>query len=228
MIQANGVTFISPAEAAQRLGVTPRRVYALAKGNRLRAERIGGRLLIDRDGVEARIAGASAAGRPFSPRRAWALLLLAAGDNPPGLDPSTKSKLRRLLRERDLWSMRARFADRAERGGFRAHSSDLPRIEADPGVVRTGARNAAAAGLGLVASDAPVELYLDRRTADQLIRRFRLRRNPRPNVILRVVTDEVRRWLQEPIAPRTAIALDLAEDRDPRSRQIARGVLSRS
>jgi len=93
MIQANGITFLSPAEAADRLGVTQRRIYALINENRLRAERVGGRLLIDRDDVEVRASsGASNAGRPFSPRRAWALLLLAAGDNPPGLDATTKSK----------------------------------------------------------------------------------------------------------------------------------------
>jgi excisionase family DNA binding protein len=73
MIQANGITLISPAEAAQRLGVTPRRVYALVGENRLRSERIGGRLLIDRDDVDAHAAGAQAVGRPFSPRRAWAM-----------------------------------------------------------------------------------------------------------------------------------------------------------
>jgi len=227
MIQANGVTLVSPAEAARRLGVTPRRIYALVSENRLRSERIGGRLLIDRDDVDARATGGRAVGRPFSPRRAWAMLLLAAGQDPPGIDPSTRSKLRRILRERDLWSMRARFVERAERRPFRAHSSDLGRIETEANVVRTGARHAAAAGLGLVASDAPVELYVDRKTADRLVKRYRLAPSTRPNVLLRVVPDEVRRWLTDSLAPRPAIALDLAEDRDPRSQQVAREALSR-
>lgn len=227
MIQANGTTLISPADAARRLGVTPRRVYALVSENRLHAERIGGRLLIDREDVDARAAGAWAVGRPFSPRRAWAMILLAAGETPPGVDASTRSKLHRLLRERDLWSMRARFADRAERRQFRAHSSDLSRIEKESGVVQSGARHAAAAGLGLVASDAAVELYLDRKTAESLVKRYRLVPSARPNVLLRVVPDEVRRWLTDSIAPLPAVALDLAEDRDPRSQQVAREVLSR-
>jgi excisionase family DNA binding protein len=227
MIQANSMSLISPAEAAKRLGVTPRRVYSLVRENRLHAERIGGRLLIDRDDVEARAMGSSAVGRPFSPRRAWALLLLAAGDDPRGLDPSTKSKLRRILRDRDLWSIRARFADRAARRLLRAHSSDLPRIEAEPGVVRTGARHAAAAGIGLVASDSPLELYVDSKTVDRLVKRYRLVTSQQPNIILRVVTSEVRAWLTGPLAPAPAIALDLAEDRDPRSQQVAREVLSR-
>jgi excisionase family DNA binding protein len=226
MIQANGVTLISPAEAARRLGVTPRRIYSLVGEKRLRAERIGGRLLIDRDDVDARAAGGRAVGRPFSPRRAWAMLLLADGQEPPGLDASTRSKLRRLLRERDLWSMRARFVGRAERLPFRAHSSDLPRIDAEPGVVRTGARHAATAGLGLVASDARVELYVDRKVADRLVKRYRLAPSARPNVLLRVVPDDIRGWLTGSVAPRPVMALDLAEDRDPRSQQVAREVLS--
>jgi excisionase family DNA binding protein len=226
MIQANGIHVISPAEAARRLGVTPRRVYSLVGENRLRSERIGGRLLIDRDDVDARAAGARAVGRPLSPRRAWAMLLLADGQDPLGLDASTRSKLRRLLRERDLWSMRARFVGRAERLPFRAHSSDLPRIDAEPGVVRTGARHAAAAGLRLVASDARVELYVDRKTADRIVKRYRLAPSSRPNVLLRIVPDEVRRWLTGSVAPRPVMALDLAEDRDPRSQQVAREDLS--
>jgi hypothetical protein len=78
-----------------------------------------------------------------------------------------------------------------------------------------------------VASDAPVELYVDAATADRLIARYRLRPSDSPNVILRVVPDEVRRWLSGPIAPRAAVALDLAEDRDPRSQTVAHDELAR-
>jgi len=227
MIQASNIALLSPAEAAQRLGITPRRVYALVRANRLRAQRIGGRLLINRDDVDARVAGAPAVGRPFSPRRAWALLLLAVGENPRGIDASTKSRLRRLLRDRDLWSMRGKLVDRAERRDLRAHSSDIAKIDAEPGVVRTGARCAAEAGIGLVAPDATLELYVDDATADRLIERFRLTPSPRPNVVLRVVSDEVRAWLHGPLAPRPAIALDLADDPDSRAQDMARAALSR-
>lgn len=227
MIQASDVPLLSPTEAAQRLGITPRRVYALVRANRLRAQRIGGRLLINRDDVDARVAGAPAIGRPFSPRRAWALILLVAGEDPGGIDASTKSKLRRVLRDRDLWSMRAKFVDRAEKLSLRAHSSDIVKMDAEPGVVRTGARCAAEAGLGLVAPDAPLELYVDRATADRLIKRYRLAPSPRPNVVLRIVPDEVRAWLHGPLAPRPAIALDVADDLGPRAQDVAREALSR-
>lgn len=219
--------YLSPAEAAQRLRVTPRRVYALVKEDRLRAERVGGRLLIDRGDVEARAVSGANVGRPFSARRAWALILIAAGDEPNDIDASTRSKLRRLLRERDLWSIRARLASRSQRWLLRAHSSDLARIEAEPGVIGTGARHAVEIGLGLVAPDAPVEMYLDRATADRLVDRYRLAPSGQPNVIFRVLPGEVGSWVRGPLAPWPAIALDLAEDQDPRSQQVAREVLSR-
>jgi hypothetical protein len=123
--------------------------------------------------------------------------------------------------------MRARLIGRSQRRPLRAHSSDLARIEAEPGVVRTGARYAADAGLGLVAPDAPLEFYLNETMADRLVERYRLAPSPRPNVVLRVVPAEVFPWLDGPIAPRPAIALDLAEDRDPRSQEVARAILER-
>jgi len=227
MVDAIGADWLSPAEAADRLGVSPRRVYALIDEGRLRGERVGGRILIHRDEVEARAGGAPANGRPFSARRGWALLLLAAGLDPAGLAPDARSKLRRMLRERDLWAMRARFATRAERRVLLAHTSDLARIAADPGVVRTGAAAAADAGLPLVAPGAPLELYVDAVTAERLIGRYRLTPSARGNVTLRVVPDEVRAWLSGPVAPWPAVALDLAEDGDPRSRNVARAALER-
>lgn len=227
MIQASNSILLSATEAAERLGITPRRVSALVRDGRLRAQRIGGRLLIDGDDVDARNAVGPAVGHPFSPRRAWGLILLAAGVD-PSVDLPTKSKLRRLLRERDLWSMRGRLVNRAEGHDLRAHSSDIARIGAEPGLVRTGGRAAADAGFGLIAPDAPLEAYVDQSTADRLIERYRLAPSPRPNVVLRVVSDEVRSWLTGPLAPRPAIALDIAEDLDPRSQEVARSALSPS
>lgn len=228
MVDALSADWLSPAEAAHRLGVSPRRVYALVDDGHLRAERVGGRLLLRRDSVEARASGAVANGRPFSARRGWALLLMAAGLDPVGLAPDARSKLRRVLRERDLWGLRARFGTRAERRVLRAHPSDLARIAGDPAVVRSGAGAAADAGLSLVAPGAPLELYVDAATAERLIERYRLSPSPRGNVTVRVVPDEVRAWLTGSVAPWPAVALDLAEDGDPRSRDVARVALSRS
>jgi excisionase family DNA binding protein len=226
VIEESASDWISSAEAAGRLGLTSGRVRELIASGALRARRVGNRFLVSRNDVDARASGGAAVGRPFSPRRAWALILLASGLVPPGLDPVTLSKLRRVLREKDLWSIRPRFASRAERRELRAHSSDLARIEAEPGVVLTGARHAAAAGFSLIASDAPVEIYLDVPTAERLVAQYRLSPSDRPNVVFHVVPSEVRSWINGPVAPRPAVALDLADDRDPRSQQVAREFLA--
>ncbi|MBI2780767.1 MAG: helix-turn-helix domain-containing protein [Chloroflexi bacterium] len=227
MVEESGRSYITPAGAAQRLGISPRRVYELAKANRLVSIRLGGRLLITAHSVDALAGGGERVGRPLSPRRAWGLILLASGEDPRALDPVTKSKLRRMLRERDLWSIRARLSGRATKERLRAHPSDLRRIEAEPALVRTGPRFAHDAGIQLVASDATPEYYVDPETAASLIGRYRLSSSSDPNVILRVVPAEVWPWLSHAVAPRVAVALDVAEDGDARSRNAAQSVLAR-
>lgn len=226
MIEESGRSYISPAGAAQQLGISPRRVYELAKANRLVSIRLGGRLLIAAHSVDALAGGGQRVGRPLSPRRAWGLILLASGEDPHALDPVTKSKLRRMLRERNLWSIRARLSGRAAKQGLRAHPSDLRRIDADPALVRTGPRFAHEAGIPLVASDATSEYYVDPKTAALLISRYRLSSSSDPNVIFRVVSAEVWPWLSHAVAPRVAVALDVAEDGDARSRNAAQSVLA--
>ncbi|MEO7229866.1 MAG: hypothetical protein ABIZ30_04650, partial [Candidatus Limnocylindrales bacterium] len=169
-----------------------------------------------------------AVGRPFSARRAWALIMLAAGKTPDGIDASTRSKLRRQLRDHDLWSIRSKLVKRGQRITLRAHSSDVARLESEPGATQTGARCAVEAGLRLLAPNAPLELYVDQAMADRLVRKYRLVASRQPNVILRIVSDEVRAWISGPLAPRQAIALDLAEDLDPRAQDVAREALSGS
>lgn len=226
MVEARLAEWMSTTEAASTLGVTRQRVGALVRNGLLRSLRVGNQTLVRRDDVEGRVELGPGSGRRYSPRRAWALILLADGIVPPGIDGPTRSRLRSVGRRQQLWHIRARLASRAERRDFRAHSSDLERLSTEVGVVRTGSRFAAEAGLGLLASDAPVELYVDPATAQRLEDRYRLRPSGDPNVVLRVLPDEVRGWLTEPVAPRTAVALDLAEDRDPRSQDVARRVLA--
>lgn len=219
--------WLTSADAAERLSLSPARVRDLIAAGALRAHKVGGSYLVSRADVEGRAGGDHPAGRPFSARRAWALILLASGSTPAGVDPSTATKLRRALRERDLWSLRPRLSRRAERLSLRAHSDDLRRIEAEAGLVVTGARAAAEAGLDLIAPEAPLEGYVDRETVRRLVGRYRLEPSDSPNVILLVVPDEVAGWLVGPAAPAVAIALDVADDVDSRSRDAAREWLSR-
>ncbi len=230
MVEEIDGDWMSTADAAAALGVTADRVRQLVASGVLDARRVGGRYLVRRDGVEARIDTGARPGRAYSPRRAWALILLAGGAtrrHAPGVDAVTLSKLRAVLRGRDLWSLRSRLGARAQCRDLRAHSSDLARIEAEDGVVLTGARHAREAGLDLVAPDAPVEAYVDASTADRLAARYALRPSARANVRLRVLPPGVEGWLEGRIAPRLAVALDLAGDRDPRAQAAARDALER-
>jgi excisionase family DNA binding protein len=227
MVSEIDADWMSTAGAAEALDLTADRVRQLIASGALDSRRVGGRYLVRRDDVEARSRDGAPPGRRYSPRRAWGLILLAGGDSPPDLDPVTLSKLRAVLRDRDLWSLRSRLGNRAERRDLRGHSSDLARLESEDGVVLTGARHAREAGLGLVAPDAPVEIYVDESTADRLTARYALRPSERPNVRLRVLPPGVVGWLKGRIASRLAVALDLAEERDPRARAAARGALER-
>jgi len=225
MVKEIDADWMSTAEAAEALGLTADRVRQLVAAGAIGSRRISGRYLVRRDDVEARLEAAPPAGRPYSPRRAWALVLLAGGVTPAGLDPVTLSKLRGVLRNRSLWQIRSRLGNRAVRRDLRAHSSDLERLEAEEGVLLTGARHAPDVSLGLVAPDAPVELYVDAATADRLVARYALRPSERPNVRLRVLPPGVSRWLAGRVVPRLALALDLADDRDPRAQAVARQAL---
>lgn len=222
MIRASADDYLSPVEAGHRLDVTPRRIYQLVAHGLLRAERVGGRLLIHREDVDARVGLEIKSGRPFSPRRAWGLLLLAAGQDPHQLDSATRSKLRRLLRERSVWSLRSRLGSRAARHAVRAHSSDLPKIMAEAGAIPTGARYAAEAGLNLIAPNALLELYVTGNVARKLGMKYRLEESKDANLVLRVLPVSVEGWLTGNLAPRPAVALDVAESGDSRSRQVAR------
>jgi excisionase family DNA binding protein len=227
MVEARLSDWMSVTEAAAALGLTRQRVGKLVRDGALRSRRLGHQTLVRRDDVDARSELRPAGGRRYTPRRAWALILLADQIVPPGLDAPTVSRLRSVARRQDLWEIRARLASRAERRDLRAHRSDLARLAVEDGTVRTGPRSAPDVGIGLVAPEAPVELYVDAVTARGLEHRYSLRPSDDPNVVLRIVPDEVRAWLTEPVAPRSAVALDLAEDHDPRSQQAAKEALSK-
>jgi excisionase family DNA binding protein len=220
------VDLLAPSDAAAKLGVSVRRVYELIASGRLRAERIGHRLLVDRSAVDAWDRVRSSGGQPFSPRRAWGLLALADDEPAPWLDPVSRSKLRAILRERSLRELRNRLERRAERHAFRSHPSDLRRLASEPGVMRSGASAAHEVGIDLVASDF-LDAYVSAREFDRLVRRYRLRPSREPNVILRRLPDLAFGWRSRAVAPASAVVIDLAEEPDPRSQEAAERALQR-
>lgn len=220
------IDLLAPSDAAAELGVSVRRVYDLIASGRLPADRIGHRLLVDRAAVGAWDKARSPGGQPFSPRRAWGVMALADSEPVPWLDPVSRSKLRAILRSRSLRDLRSRLERRGEKHAFRAHPSDLRRLASEPALMRSGASAAHDVGAQLIASDF-LDAYVPRRKFDRLVRRYRLRASRDPNVILRRLPDVAFGWESRAVAPAAAVAVDLAEESDPRSLEAAELLLRR-
>jgi hypothetical protein len=201
-------------------------VRALAVHGQLPASKVGGRWLIERAAVEGRRRQGAPGGRPFAPHNAWALLLLASGEDVEGIDPSVRSRLRRALALEGLEKLGPRLARRAESRFFSAHPGEISYLLEDPALVRSGISAAGAYGFDLV-SGQEADGYL----REGALRKFAAGHALSPagsegNVRLRVVPEEAWRFLSgAPIAPVAAVALDLAEDPDSRSARAGRAAL---
>lgn len=193
---------------------------------RLPGVKIGDRWLVERSAVERRLSQGAVSGRPYAPHNAWALLLLASGEDVGGLDPSVRSRLRRALELEGLKKLAPRLNRRAELHRFSAHPGEVSYVLEDPALVRSGISAAGAHGFDLV-SGAEVDGYLPESKLKKFAQSHALSPSgPESNVCLRLVPAKAWRLLQgAPIAPITAVALDLAEDSDPRSNKAGQDAL---
>lgn len=209
---------ISIPEAARSLKLSAARVRVMASRGQLPATKIGNRWLVERGAVEQLRNRKAPRGRRFTSRNAWALLMLASGEDAPRLDPSVRSRLRRALALEGLGSLAPRLRDRSRTSMYRAHPGEIAYILEDEALVPSGISAAASLKIGLLAN----------READGYIAKSQLQRfidehalspgGVDGNVRLRVVSDEV--WQDiagRSIAPRAVVALDLAEEPDARS-----------
>ncbi len=212
-------------DAARLLGLSPQRIRALVVKGQLPGQKLAGRWFIDRSAVERRRRDPPLIGRPYSPAHAWGLIALAEGESPAWLDPSNRSRLRRILREHDLQGLLPSLVRRSRRLELRAHASDLPRIEAEPDVVRSGISAASEHGLEIVAPRI-LEACVPARRLSQLERRYRLKPSADANVILHVIDGPWPFAVDQRVAPRLAAVLDLLDDDDERSRRAAQRALN--
>lgn len=212
------------SDAARMLGLSLQRVRALVAEGELPGQKVAGRWFVDRSAVERRIRDPKLSGRPYSPAHAWGLIALAEGEQPRWLDASNRSRLRRLLREHELQDILPSLARRGRRLELRAHASDLPRIEAEADVVRSGVSAASDHRLEIVAPGV-LEAYVPARRLLQLERRYRLKPSADANVILHVVDGPWPFASDQRVAPRLAAVLDLLDDDDERSRRAAQRAL---
>lgn len=195
--------------------------------NQMPAAKVGGRWLIERGEVERRHRQGHLKGRPFAPHNAWALLRLASGEEPAEIDPVHRSRLRRALALEGLEELGPRLARRAESKYYDAHRGEIFYLVEDPHFVASGVSAAGAHGLDLV-SGPEADGYIRANTAEDFVADHALRPADRgSNVHLRVVPDRAWQLLEGArVAPLAAVALDLAEDADPRSAGVGRAALA--
>lgn len=199
----------------------------MAAHGQLPAVKVGDRWLVERSAVERRRSQGAVAGRPFAPHNAWALLLLASGEEAEGLDSSLRSRLRRALKLEGLEKLGPRLGGRAEANSFSAHPGEIGYLMDDPDLIRSGISAAGAHGLDLV-SGQEADGYLRKSRLKEFVANHALvPAESNGNVRLRLVPDQA--WRFPPgasLAPIAAVALDLAEDPDPRSAEAGRAALA--
>lgn len=212
---------LSVSEVAEQLGVSRQRVLALIHAGELPARLIGGRWVAASMDVDE-LRRDRLAGRPMAGRIAWGLLDLLDGGHAPWLTASERSRLRARLRARPPVDQVAHWVRRrSEVLWLRGHPAALPRLLAFDGVVPAGA---SAPGQDIV-DPGRVEVYLHKDDAARAMRKLALRPVARreANAVVKVPEGV---WPFDEGPGRAAVALDLWEAGDERSRRTARGLYS--
>lgn len=219
---------ISVNDAAHELHVDPSWVRALIANGSLAAEKVAGRWLVDPVGVRERQRDPRPAGRPLTARNAWVLILEASGEPPEkDVDPLVRWRMRRSLTHPGLAAMRPRLVGRAKPNHLWGLDSELKRLLGSKEVVVSGSSAAGKLGLELAAPNT-LDAYVPEQKLDRLIREHALEpaHPSQANLTLRAVPREA--WMigGRKLAPRAAVALDLASYPDSRSARVGRELLS--
>ncbi|MEX5270395.1 hypothetical protein [Kocuria sabuli] len=210
------------AEAAVRLGVTPRQAQRLAEAGRLQVvRRVGRTLLVEDTSVTALARDRSGAGRRWNGRTAWAAIELLEHGRTDRVTGSTASRLRRRLPQLSADELMHLATDRAQT--MRLTQTRRRRDALEAALMLSGrsalAEPAMAARFGLAGGDTGiVEGYVLRENLAELQERFGLMPDAEGEVLLRVAD-------QAPVAGIVTSALDLAERGITRERSPARAVL---
>lgn len=201
-------------EAAERLGVIPQRVRALARDGKLDAIRTEGVWLIDADSLAKRVllaelGVAASSARPWSQPMAWAAMRALDDDEAllPDLDRKARYRLRQRLDNPDPARLLSAVRNRARVLRASVHPSRTARLR--DLVVPSGITGAGIHGLGLTGDDA-VDGYLSADALTDARGALRVRPSDTGAHLLRVVDDE--RLLEGlGVAPRLAVAADLLD-----------------
>jgi len=221
---------MSVREAAERLGISPLAVRQHIASGRLAAVKRGRDWWLDAHAVERMARQPPGGGRPLSSAMAWAVLLLASGEEQAAREVAGRdrywSRTRAWVREHPLVEYAPRLRARAQIEQFDAHPSELKRILERPDVIATG--TSAADAIGLVGSASEIEVYAPAGRRDAIVGEHALMSGPGP-VLIRWVPDDLWPHLlghDDHRAPRVAVLLDLLESDEPRARREAARALA--
>lgn len=219
---------VSVPEAARLLKLSPARVRLMAAKGQLPAAKIADRWLVERRAVEMRRQHKPPRGRRFTPQNAWAILLLASGEEALALDPVSRSRLRKAVALEGLKRLAPRLQDRAEISLFKAHPGEVPYVLEDEALLPSGISAAGSIDAGLLPGQ-EADGYIARSQLQPFVTEHGLSSvGIDGNVRLRAVPDDLWASLElgdRAVAPPAAVALDLAEEDDSRSQSAGKSVL---
>jgi len=229
--------WLTADEAAQRLGVSSRRVRALVSAGRLAGRHAGRTLLVSPDSVGRLQVVRARGGRAAAAMTVWAVLLsdLTTRDWPVvaaafAISPQRRYQLRTWLRQHDAedWAWLGR--NRATEHRLRSRPAYLEEIMSRDDVVPGGVSAAAVHELDLVATGV-AELYTSGVGLARLVDEYRLREDPAGNLVIRTPRTQEERHedfiLDRPVMPAAVVAADLLESGEARSMRTGRRVLDR-
>ncbi len=220
-----GLDVLSVADAAQALAVDPSRVRALLARDQLDGEKVGGRWLVRGQSLRALQNSPREPGRRLRPANAWAVLALASGDAAPWVSDEERRRLAGLLGAKKLSGLVGRLVERSRVEPFFAHPSVLGSLQDAENVIPAGAHAAHDQAERLVPGR-EADVYIAEADLATLVREFALEASDNPNAIVRALPGGLWPFVNRRM-PLAAVAVDLAELPDARSRRIGRELIER-
>lgn len=206
------MTLLAVAEAAERLGVSVRRVQHLAAGGELRLLARG---VVDEASVDRYLAVRGGSHRrAWSEATAWGAVALLSGVTPAWMGQSQRSRLKGRLRSLSPAELVERARERAEVTRYAGHASTVSRLRAEL-VDMAQVTNV----LGLADATA-VDGYLAAHDLTAVVARHGLTRDDDGRFTLRATTMDIDLVAELAGAETVLAALDLAESLDARERQV--------
>lgn len=189
----------------------------------MEGQRVGWSWIIDSRAI-GQVRRPPVAGRRWSPEAAWALLQLAAGEQPKA-SAMEASRAKHRLAELDLDVLVKKLTSRGKIRKFYGHKSVLQQLADENMVVRSGVSAAREYDADIMALEF-LEAYVPANRIEKLVKKYALESSPeRPNILFRVVPDKV--WpfpKNTKVASRVVVAVDLLDSDNERTRRAGAGL----